>query len=102
MWVFPEVKEEILELPQCETAHKEIIRNFCAAILHGEELISPGEQGIWSVEFINAMILSGKTGKPVKIPVSRKKYDKLLEQLKQASVEKTVVKIERVTDPRFK
>jgi predicted dehydrogenase len=101
MWNAPEMKEETLELPQAEYGHKEIIKNFCAAILHSEELISPGVQAIWSVEFINAMNLSGRTGKPVKIPVSRKKYDKLLDGLKSGSMDKRVEKAERVTDPRF-
>lgn len=101
MWNMPKVTEESLELPVAESGHKEIIRNFCAAILHGEELITPGIEGVWSVEFINAINLSGRTGRPVKIPVSRRRYDKLLERLKQASVEKTVGKVERITDTRL-
>lgn len=60
---------------------KEIIRNFCRSILFKEELIAPGEEGIWSVEFINALILSGKKNKPVDIPVNRKEYEEFLEGL---------------------
>ena len=102
MWASPETVEEPLGLPQVESGHKEIIRNFCAAILRGEELIAPGEEGIWSVEFINAVNLSGRTGKPIDIPVNRKEYDKLLDKLKKSSKEKQVEKMERITDPRFK
>ena len=102
MWDFPNVKEEKLELPKAESGHKEIIRNFCAAILGKEKLISPGIHGLWSTEFINGIILSGKKGRPVDIPVNRKEYDKLLDGLKKKSKIKKVKKTERITDPRFK
>ena len=102
MWGGPEIKEEKLELPVAETGHKEIVRNFCATILGREKLIAPGAEGIWSVEFINALILSGKKNKPVDIPVNRKEYDKLLAGLKKKSKAKKVKKVERVTDPKIK
>ncbi len=100
MWASPEVIEEKLELPQCETGHKEIIRNFCGSILFGEKLIAPGEEGIWTVEFFNALILSGKKNKSVDIPVNRREYEDLLQSLKKTSRENKVKKIKRVTDPR--
>lgn len=100
MWASPEVIEERLELPQCETGHKEIIRNFCRSILFGEKLIAPGEEGIWTVEFFNALILSGKKNEPVDIPVNRGEYEDLLQSLKKTSRENKVKKIKRVTDPR--
>lgn len=99
MWASPEVVEEELELPQYGTGHKEIIRNFCCSILFKEELIAPGEEGVWTVEFINALILSGKKNEPVDIPVNREEYEELLEDLKKTSQEKRVKKIKRVTDP---
>jgi len=99
MWANLEAIEEKLELPQCETGHKEIIRNFCRSILSGEKLISPGEEGLWSVEFLNALILSGKKKKAVDLPLDREEYEELLESLKKTSREKKVKKVERVTDP---
>jgi len=90
-----------LQLPQCETGHKEIIRNFCHSILFGEKLIAPGEEGIWTVEFFNALILSGKKNEPVDIPVNRGEYEDFLQSLKNISGEKKVKKIKRVTDPRY-
>jgi predicted dehydrogenase len=103
MWSAPSAKEEALELPAANIGHKEIIRNFCAAILFGEELIAPGKEGIWSVEFINAVNLSGRRGgnKPVEIPVPRDDYDALLEELKSSSKEKVVEVEQRITDTRF-
>ncbi|MFH2068453.1 MAG: Gfo/Idh/MocA family oxidoreductase [Candidatus Omnitrophota bacterium] len=100
MWGGPKVKEEKLIPPKSETGHKEIIRNFCATILGREELIAPGAEGLWSIEFINALILSGKKNKPTDIPVNRKEYDKLLDGLKKKSKVKKVKKVERITDPQ--
>ncbi len=85
MWAKPEVVEEKLEPPQCRVGHKEIIRNFCCAILYGEELLAPGEEGARSVEFINALILSGKKRKWVNFPINREEYRELLENLKKTS-----------------
>ncbi|MCX5642276.1 MAG: Gfo/Idh/MocA family oxidoreductase [Candidatus Omnitrophica bacterium] len=100
MWGGPEIKEEKLKLPKTESGHKEIIRNFCAAIMGREKLLAPGAEGLWSIEFINALILSGKKEKPVNIPVNRKEYEKLLDGLKKKSKIKKVKKVERTTDPR--
>ena len=102
MWAGPKIKEEKLKLPKAETGHKEIVRNFCAAILGREKLIASGTEGLWSVEFINGLILSGKKDKPVDIPVNRKEYDKLLDGLKKKSKAKKTKKVERTTDPRFR
>jgi len=102
MWASPDVKEECLQLPQVQTGHKEIIRNFCAHILTGEPLISPGEHGLWTVEFFNAVILSSKTNRTVEIPVDRKEYDKLLENLKKGSKKKQINRDKHISDPKFK
>ncbi|HNQ35066.1 MAG TPA: Gfo/Idh/MocA family oxidoreductase [bacterium] len=85
MWTGVELKDEPIELPAVETGHGEIIRNFCAAILHGEALLSPGREGLWSVEFINSLILSGHRGREVSWPTPRDEYDQLLAELKKNS-----------------
>jgi len=102
MWASLQVNPEKVEIPtNVPIGHSVIIKNFARAILYNEPLISPGEEGLKSVEFINAIILSGKKGKPVEIPVNRKEYDKLMENLKKSSRPKKVVKVQRVTDPKF-
>ena len=65
--------------------HEAITRNFINAINRGAKLISPGVEGINQVEVTCAMILSGRTGKPVKLPVDRAAYDKLLKKLQRTS-----------------
>ncbi len=101
MWAVPEVKEEDVELPSDVAAgHSVIIENFARAILHGELLVAPGEDGLRSVEFINALILSGRKGKCVEIPVDRTEYDGFIEEMKKTSKPKEVVNVKRITDPR--
>ena len=74
----PEAVEVPVELPERESGHIAILRNMARHLLHGEPLIAPGVQGRKTVEMINAMILSGRTGKPVDVPVDRAAYDAFL------------------------
>ncbi len=102
MWASLNFTEEKIEISSnVQTGHAVILKNFVRAILYGEELIVKGEEGLRSVEFINACILSGKKGKVVEIPVDRNEYDDLMEELKKTSKPKKVVKVQRVTDPNI-
>ncbi len=83
------------------TEQPAIIQNFARAILYGEPLIAPGEQGLWTMELINAIILSSKRGKPVEVPVDRAEYDALLAELRTQSHPKTRVREQKVTDPKL-
>ena len=100
MWASPEAEQVEVPLEERETGHKAIIRNFARSILYGEPLISPGEEGVWSVEFLNAVILSGAKGKPVEVPVDREEYEAFLEEKRRTSREKRVERTLRITDPR--
>ena len=103
MWAEMEFKEEKLEIPpQTVQGHVSIIKNFISAILDGQEVVSPGEEGIHSVEFCNACILSGKKKKPVDLPIDRKEYTDLIEELKRNSQPKKNVRIQRATDPQYR
>ncbi|MCD6521027.1 MAG: Gfo/Idh/MocA family oxidoreductase [Anaerolineae bacterium] len=85
MWQHPPAKEVEVEIPECESGHAAIIRNMARHILYGEELLTPGVEGLNSVELINAIILSGATGEPVEIPVDRARYDAFIEEKKKTS-----------------
>lgn len=78
-----------------------LIQNFARAILYDEPLIAPGEQGLNTIEVINALILSSKRGQPVSIPVNRAEYDALLAELKAQSKPKQRVREQRATDPNL-
>lgn len=85
MWAHPPDKEIALSLPECESGHSAVLRNVARHILYGEDLLTPGVDGLKSVEMINAVILSGYTGEPVEIPVDRERYDGFLEEMKETS-----------------
>jgi len=102
MWASLKTEEEkVIATSNLSFGHSVIIRNFARNILYGEKLIAPGKEGLNSVEFINACILSGKKNKVVDIPVDREEYDELIEELKKTSKPKKVVKVQRVTDPNI-
>ena len=61
--------------------HCEILKNFTNAILNGEKLIAPAEEGIRSVELANAMLYSSFTGKTVDMPLSASAYETHLKKL---------------------
>lgn len=64
-----------------ESAHPGILRNFAAAILNGEPLIAPGEEGENELTLSNAAYLSQWQGNaPVDLPFDMALFDRLLEQ----------------------
>ncbi len=78
-----------------------LLQNFARAILYDEPLWAPGEEGLASVELINAIILSSMRQQPVSLPVDRQAYDALIEQLKAQSRPKTRVREQHLTDPKL-
>ncbi|BCW97164.1 MAG: Gfo/Idh/MocA family oxidoreductase [Fimbriimonadales bacterium] len=92
---FPKSPEGALE------GQPALIQNFARAILYDEPLVAPGEEGLHTVEVINALILSSKRGQPVSIPVDRAAYDALLAELKAQSRPKTRLREQRITDPNL-
>ncbi len=77
--------EEIVQTEQ-ETAHPGILQNFANAILHGEELLSPGTDGIYELSISNAAYLSSARGNvPVSLPVNGDEFDTLLAKLRENS-----------------
>lgn len=102
MWGSPQAQEEELVLEERESGHGAIIRNLARAILYDEPLLAPGVEGIRSVEFINAILLSGAKGKPVDLPVDREEYEAFIEEMKRTSKgKKGTGPVRRITDPRF-
>ena len=69
-----------------ETAHAGILQNFANAILHGEPLLSPGEDGLNELTLSNAAYLSQWTGNSViNLPFDTAAFDKLLAERAAAS-----------------
>lgn len=61
--------------------HTEILRNFAAAILDGQELIAPAAEGIHSVELANAMLFSSFRNETITLPMDAAAYEQHLRQL---------------------
>jgi predicted dehydrogenase len=58
--------------------HAVIVENVANAILKGEKLIAPVEEGIRGLELGNAMLMSGLTKTAVNIPIDSAEYAKML------------------------
>jgi predicted dehydrogenase len=73
--------------------HAAITQNFVNAILDGQPLIAPGEDGVNSVELANAMVLSSLAGEILELPMSGAAWEKKLQELiTQSTNEKKTVK----------
>lgn len=64
-----------------ETGHIGILQNFANAILHGEELLSPGAHGICELTISNAAYLSEWTGnEEICLPFDEKTFNRMLNE----------------------
>lgn len=72
--------------------HAVLMNNFVRAILDGEKLTAPAEEGIRSVELANVMLYSSLTGQTVELPLDGAAYQAMLERLiKDSKFEKKTV-----------
>jgi hypothetical protein len=85
MFAKPLVQEVPLPVSGNGGQHAEILRNFADAILTGEPLIAPAEEGIHSVELANAMLFSSFLNRPVEFPMDGVAYEQKLMELIQTS-----------------
>jgi predicted dehydrogenase len=69
-----------MDIPVAESGgqHVEILQNFTNAILKGEKLLSPAEEGIRSVELANATLLSTWLDRTIELPMQSSEYERLL------------------------
>ncbi|HUF62294.1 MAG TPA: Gfo/Idh/MocA family oxidoreductase [Verrucomicrobiales bacterium] len=81
----PEVWEVEVPVDGEAGQHNAILQNFTNAILTGETLISPGEEGIHSVELANAILYSAWTDGTVELPLNGLAYAAELEKRIAAS-----------------
>lgn len=80
------------------TGHNGILQNFANAILHGEKLLSPGQDGIYELTISNAAYLSEWTGNSeIRIPFRSEQFDILLEE-RRAHGDKEKIEKEPVSD----
>jgi len=90
----PEVWNVEIPFENAANGHATLMQNFINAILDGEPLIAPGEEGIHSVELANVILYSSLIGQTVELPMDSAAYEKKLNQLIAASkIEKKVVAV---------
>ena len=76
----PESWEYEVPVPGPKDEHKTITCNWVNAITCGAELIAPGEEGIKSLELVNAMLLSAWTDRWVDLPIDEDLYYQTLQE----------------------
>jgi predicted dehydrogenase len=90
----PETTVEEIDIPGAEAPHSILMTNFTNAILKGENLIAPGEEGLGSVELANAMLYSGLLEGPLELPMDGSAWEEKLNELIAGSThEKKVVEL---------
>lgn len=90
-------------LSEEQPGHAKVLNNVVRHILFKEKLATPGASGVGSLELANAITLSSHEGRWVKLPISRLKYDALLNRLQRESkFVKATVKIRRAADPSLR
>ena len=79
--------------------HMGVFKNFTQAILNGEKLFCPADEGIHSVELANAILYSGLNHKPIQLPLDSAEYEACLNKLIEESTHvKKVVETKVETD----
>jgi predicted dehydrogenase len=81
-----------------ETGHKGIISNWINAILKGEDLLAPGEEGIKGLTLSNAMHLSTWTDTWVDLPINEDLFYEKLQERIEKSTEKNNTTSTKVLD----
>ncbi len=82
MWGRPEAEwSDVAPEPEGLKGHAADVRDFVASILDGADAGATGISARRSLELANAIILSSKTGKEVKLPLNRKAYADLMKKL---------------------
>ena len=90
----PEVWNVEIPFENAPNGHATLMQNFINAILDGEPLIAPGEEGIHSVELANVILYSSLIGQTVELPMDSAAYEKKLNELIAGSkIEKKVVAV---------
>jgi len=93
-FVKPEVWNVGIPFENAPNQHAILMQNFVNAILDGEPLIAPGEEGIHSVELANVILYSALIRQTVELPMDSAAYERKLNELIAASkVEKKVVQV---------
>lgn len=71
----------VIDFDAAAEPYRQMLENFAEAILEGEPLIAPGDEGERALMLANAAYLSAWKREEVKLPFSEKVYDDYLKQM---------------------
>jgi len=77
----PEVWNVEIPFENASNGHAILMQNFVNAILEGEALVAPGEEGIHSVELANVILFSSLLDKSIELPMDSAAYERKLNEL---------------------
>ncbi len=93
-FVKPAATAQEIPFENAKLPHAILTQNFVNAILDGEPLIAPGEEGLHSLELANALVWSSLRGETIRLPMDGAGWEARLNQL---IAESKVVKEVRAT-----
>ncbi|MBF0432577.1 MAG: Gfo/Idh/MocA family oxidoreductase [Fibrobacteria bacterium] len=99
----PDIWNIEIPLKESPDQHVAMLQNFVNAIVDGEALIAPAEEGINSVELANATLYSSLMGETIELPLDSEAYANKLDSLIATSNydQKVVKKVEQNMDKSF-
>jgi predicted dehydrogenase len=90
----PELWHVEIPIQNAAAPHVTILQNFVDAILDGTPLLTPGEDGLHSVELANVILYSSLLGQTVELPMDSAAFEKKLQQLiAESKFEKKVMEV---------
>jgi predicted dehydrogenase len=90
----PEVWHVEIPFENAANGHAALMQNFVNAILDGDPLIAPGEEGIHSIELANVILYSSLLGQTIELPLDSAAYERKLGQLiAESKIEKKVIEV---------
>lgn len=95
----PEVWNCEIPFSESPAQHATLMQNFVNSILHGEELICHGADGLNSIELANAILYSSLKDATVEMPLDGKAYEEQLNELIKNSTH--VKKVSDVSNEDF-
>jgi predicted dehydrogenase len=72
---------KVIEFQVPENPYIQMLQNFTNAIISGEALIAPGEEGEKSLILVNAAYLSAWKKEEIRLPFSEKEYEDYLKKM---------------------
>lgn len=90
----PDVWQVEIPFENAPNGHAVLMQNFVNAILDGEPLIAPGNEGIHSIELANIILYSSLLEQTLELPLDGSAYERKLGQLiAESKIDKKVVEV---------